>query len=297
MWKDLPEHLKVGEERFFTDEVRIASSHSRCRKMGIDPYLEQINDILDGEKTANLIYRYRELISIARGLFRDVHQILPDKSCIFLLTDPDARIIDIFSAPEVIQKCSDKGIVHGSSLSEKSCGTNAVALSLRHRALTIIEGEQHYCRLFHKWFCMAAPIIGSSGNPIACLDFSCCSEACLNEKPPLIMLMADKLTGACQNILTESVDDAVQARMVAATFQVASKEINKTFSPRQLEILLSLADGLTCKEAAAKLKISPNTVESHLEKLRERFDANTTVHLMAILADKGLISHLKGVAK
>lgn len=211
MWKNLPEHLKDRRDRFSTDEARIISSHSRCRKMGIDPYLEQISDIIDEEKILNLIYRYGDLISDARGLFKDVHQTLQDKSCIFLLTDPDARIIEIFSAPEVIQKCSEKGIVHGASLSEKSCGTNAVALSLRHRELAVIKGEQHYCHLFHNWFCVSAPIIGSSGDPIAYLDLSCSSEACLNEKAPLIMLMADKLTDVYQNNLMESTDNAVQS--------------------------------------------------------------------------------------
>ncbi|MBI3812893.1 MAG: hypothetical protein HY279_00290, partial [Nitrospinae bacterium] len=65
---------------------------------------------------SNITLPYTDLISIARENFEDIHRTLPDKSCIFILTDFNARIIEIFSAPEVILRCNERGIVRGASL-------------------------------------------------------------------------------------------------------------------------------------------------------------------------------------
>lgn len=66
--------------------------------------------------------------------------------------------------------------------------------------------------------------------------------------------------------------------------RIAQKEAPKPFEPnkeaiaylgvsaRELEVLDHLADGLTNKEIARSLNISPNTIKTHLSNLYEKLD-------------------------
>jgi DNA-binding NarL/FixJ family response regulator len=60
-------------------------------------------------------------------------------------------------------------------------------------------------------------------------------------------------------------------------------------SPRELEILNLLADGLANKEIAWRLKISEHTVKFHLTSIFNKLDASTRAEAVAIGARRGLI--------
>jgi DNA-binding CsgD family transcriptional regulator len=57
----------------------------------------------------------------------------------------------------------------------------------------------------------------------------------------------------------------------------------KTLSSRQQDCALLLADGLTSKEIAKKLQLSPRTVEEHVNTLKIKFEAKNRIHLSALL--------------
>ncbi|MDD3311757.1 response regulator transcription factor [Pseudodesulfovibrio sp.] len=61
-------------------------------------------------------------------------------------------------------------------------------------------------------------------------------------------------------------------------------------SPRELDVFRLLADGLSVKEAAARLNISPKTVETHKYNLMEKLDVATTTDLTKLAIRHGLIS-------
>ncbi|WP_425410492.1 response regulator transcription factor [Hyphococcus sp.] len=60
-----------------------------------------------------------------------------------------------------------------------------------------------------------------------------------------------------------------QSAPAAFEFNAAAAETLK-LTPRELESLALLADGLTNKEIARKLDISPNTVKTHLARVYEK---------------------------
>jgi DNA-binding CsgD family transcriptional regulator len=61
------------------------------------------------------------------------------------------------------------------------------------------------------------------------------------------------------------------------------------FSPRELEIVRLVADGLTGALIAEDLFISPLTVQTHLRNAMGKVGAHTRAHLVAIALRRGLI--------
>jgi DNA-binding NarL/FixJ family response regulator len=62
-----------------------------------------------------------------------------------------------------------------------------------------------------------------------------------------------------------------------------------TLSPRQLEILKLIAEGLTTKEKARRLNISAKTVESHRAELMLRLDIHDVAGLVRFAIKMGLV--------
>lgn len=60
------------------------------------------------------------------------------------------------------------------------------------------------------------------------------------------------------------------------------------FTPRQGEIVKLLVDGLSAKEIAAKLHLSPRTIEFHKYQAMERVGVATTAELIALAVKQGL---------
>lgn len=60
-------------------------------------------------------------------------------------------------------------------------------------------------------------------------------------------------------------------------------------TPRELEVLRLLAEGLSAKEVAIKLAITARTVESHIDKLRLKTGARNRTHMVAQAIHLGLL--------
>ena len=60
-------------------------------------------------------------------------------------------------------------------------------------------------------------------------------------------------------------------------------------SKRELQVLLLICDGLTGKEIAQRLGISPKTVEFHRAGICKRLGLKTTAHLVRYAIRMGLI--------
>ncbi|QGY39790.1 response regulator [Pseudodesulfovibrio cashew] len=79
--------------------------------------------------------------------------------------------------------------------------------------------------------------------------------------------------------LLQAKDDAGESR----------KDPYSTLTPREQEVMRMLAEGLTSKEVAAQLFISPKTVENHRTNLMKKLGLHSTVELIRYSARLGLI--------
>jgi DNA-binding CsgD family transcriptional regulator len=72
------------------------------------------------------------------------------------------------------------------------------------------------------------------------------------------------------------------------TFDALTDEPWPLLTPREVEVLVALSDGLSNKEAARRLGLSPHTIKFHVEALFRKLDAGTRAEAVA----KGLKRHL-----
>ena len=67
------------------------------------------------------------------------------------------------------------------------------------------------------------------------------------------------------------------------------EEEEQEISPRQKEVLQALAEGMTTKQIAYKLKISQRTVMAHIQASKERFGTFTRAQTVSRAMSMGLI--------
>jgi DNA-binding NarL/FixJ family response regulator len=59
-------------------------------------------------------------------------------------------------------------------------------------------------------------------------------------------------------------------------------ELLAALTPREQDVLFYLLEGAGCKEVAVRLKLSPNTIRSHLQSLMTKFGVHSTLELVAL---------------
>lgn len=91
------------------------------------------------------------------------------------------------------------------------------------------------------------------------------------------------LFGAVRRILSGEriVDDS----LLGALFEAPPAGL----TPRELEVLSAVADGLTNRQIASKLGVSEDTIKTHLSRSMEKLGASDRTHAIAILLRRGLL--------
>ena len=66
-------------------------------------------------------------------------------------------------------------------------------------------------------------------------------------------------------------------------------EVRASLTPREHEVLMLLSRGLTMRQMATRLGISPRTVETHVAKLYRKLDVRTRIQAVSRAVSLGLI--------
>ena len=64
----------------------------------------------------------------------------------------------------------------------------------------------------------------------------------------------------------------------------------KSLSPREFDIFCLLANGLSCKEIAEKLRLSSKTVSNHSTTIKDKLDIKTMSELTLLASRQGIIN-------
>jgi DNA-binding NarL/FixJ family response regulator len=108
---------------------------------------------------------------------------------------------------------------------------------------------------------------------------------------------ADKLLEGMDHVLKgnyfmdTSVSQQVVKKLVGlpAKEAVATGSAYDTLTPREQEVMVLLAEGLSIKQVADKLFISPKTAENHRSNIMRKLDLHSNIDLIRYAAKLGLI--------
>ena len=108
---------------------------------------------------------------------------------------------------------------------------------------------------------------------------------------------ADGLMAGLDSVLQGGffLDSAVSGQVVEGLMKLPAKEVSitdadyRSLTPREQEVLRLLAEGNSTKEVAARLYISPKTVENHRANIMNKLDLHSTIELVRYAARLGLI--------
>lgn len=99
-----------------------------------------------------------------------------------------------------------------------------------------------------------------------------------------------KLTRPRETVVVKEVPVPVEVRIPSEPFVVnRTRQQQLGITPRELEILTAIAEGLSTREIAAKLFVSENTVKTHSSRLFEKLQAKRRTQAVQIGKEAGLI--------
>jgi transcriptional regulator of acetoin/glycerol metabolism len=171
----------------------------------------------------------------------------------------------------------EAGVKPGTVFTEESCGTNALALAREHQRLVAIRGEQHYCRLFKDWWCVASPVKNPNGEILGYLDISMHAE---KELVSTIALLQSLVASIEDKLSWLSFDYAGQRVCLLPSLP---PEIERELTLREREVLLLRLSGMTVATIAKELCIGVSTVKTHCEHIYKKLGVNNLAELFSKL--------------
>lgn len=171
------EELHMNWEQFVREgdepsnvKKEIVDSWKRCRTIGINPFDKppQINQ----DKLKRIIEKNQDLIQIFTPMIELTHQLIQGTGFIVVLTDKDGFVLEIKGDKQVVEEAKRNNFDVCANRSERTVGTNAIAMAIIEDRPIQIVGPEHYNINNHNWTCSAAPIHNPSGNVIGVLDLS-----------------------------------------------------------------------------------------------------------------------------
>jgi DNA-binding NarL/FixJ family response regulator len=96
-----------------------------------------------------------------------------------------------------------------------------------------------------------------------------------------------KVSAAALKAVTRHED--IAADPLSTTTVVARPAPQSGLSPRELEVLKSVAAGLSDKQVAGRLGISPKTVRNHLSQIFSKLQASNRVEAVINALKRGLL--------
>jgi len=246
--------------------AKLKASYHRCRALRVPPKFDRPQQILPQTLLDSRLAKNALLLTAAGQVITLPHYAGPQKGHIYILCDPELVTLKIFAAPEVLVAAEEAGVKPGTVFTEESCGTNALALAREHRRLVAIRGEQHYCRLFKDWWCVASPVKDSNDKIIGFLDISMHAEKELGLAAAHLQTLVARIE---DRFLLAELRSRQRNGAAPAPF-LLPPEVAEKLTPREREVLKLLLCGLSSKEIAARLHLSVSTVEDYRKRIYQK---------------------------
>ncbi|MEW6772105.1 MAG: LuxR C-terminal-related transcriptional regulator [Bacillota bacterium] len=265
---------------YLCSPTELKASHERCRALKVPVALARPRHVLPPDELEPRLRANAALVALAECLIDPVCCTGPQKHYIYILCDPELAVLKIFAAPEVLIAAEEDGVKPGTVFTEESCGTNALALARENNRLLAICGEQHYCKLFKDWWCVASPVKEPAEKIIGYFDISLHAEKELGLAAAHLQTLVARIEDGF--LLAEL--RARQRNDAAPVPFLLPPEVAEKLTPREREVLQLILKWLDDEEIARKLCIGTGTAKRHRWNIYQKLGISNLRELLAKLS-------------
>uniref|UniRef100_A0A7C1FFQ6 HTH luxR-type domain-containing protein n=1 Tax=Ammonifex degensii TaxID=42838 RepID=A0A7C1FFQ6_9THEO len=129
-----------------------------------------------------------------------------------------------------------------------------------------MRGEQHYCKLFKDWWCVASPVKNPAGRTVGYLDISLDAEKELVSTIALLRSLVELIEDKLLLLNPQQANNGVSLLLQAL------QNVKQKLTWREQEVLHLKLSGLKNKEIAGELSLSVLTVETHCRNIYSKLD-------------------------
>lgn len=215
----------------------------------------------------DLLTKNEVLINSSKNILKKVFEniLLHDK--IIFLCDKNGYIINIVGEIDIFQRFFEQGFKLGTSMSYESCGKSAVGEVLKSQKVAIVNAQEHYCESLKKWTCIAAPIhVADTLQGIICISLK------IDEKINHCKIVIEVISDFVTNLLIQG-EKAPTDKLFFFGALILDDRIGLT--PREIEVLYWLKLGEPIAKLSAKMRLSPNTIKSHMKNIYSKLEVNS----------------------
>jgi sigma-54 dependent transcriptional regulator, acetoin dehydrogenase operon transcriptional activator AcoR len=166
----ISEYLESGLARGF--DTAILGSWERSRAAGLNPYDRNVPTPLEDRAYRARLEARGDILELFQHFTGRFAGVLDQLGAVSFVCDGDGYLLSRIGAAESLRRFDHVSIREGSSCSEAVLGTNAPSLALVTREPVMVTADEHYSRLYHTAFCVAAPILDEERTPIGCIDIT-----------------------------------------------------------------------------------------------------------------------------
>lgn len=135
----------------------IRESWRRSQHLGIDPYQDSFPVVLSAEDLEAIQERV-DLVAVATPLFETILQAWADHPFMLGVSDRHGRLLYTSGHPLIMERAKLINAVPGSGMAEDLVGTAVANIVLTQKRTEYVLWSEHYCRPFHAWAAMGAPV-------------------------------------------------------------------------------------------------------------------------------------------
>jgi DNA-binding CsgD family transcriptional regulator len=265
--RDLPGRLRQD----------ILSSWKRSLLAGLAPERFQVPHLTDVDEDGPLAWT-------AAPVMARLAEELEGMGIGILLADSRGHIISRRSGERHVLRLLDKiELAPGSLYAEDHTGTNAIGTAVALARPSVVAGPEHFADALGTMACAASPVTDAGGQLAGVLDLTCA----VRDFSPLMLPVVNHAAGE------------ITAELAAGRLAIPQGSLPLWTGPEdamlpvpgwadltdtQRRVAELVIDGLTNRDAGARLFLSPHTIDFHLRQIYRELGVRSRVELARLAA-------------
>jgi sigma-54 dependent transcriptional regulator, acetoin dehydrogenase operon transcriptional activator AcoR len=190
-----------------------------------------------------------------------------------LVSDREACILDRRAPDTSLRNTLDRlSLAPGFRYDEQAVGTTAISVALSQRRPALVAAGEHYADTLTEMVCAAAPVMDPlDGDMLGTIGLACRAEAAST-------LMIALVRRAARDI---------EQRIARLVSRPREGDRWDCLTAAERDVAMIIAEGATNREAAARLFLSPHTIDYYLRQIFRKLGVASRVELTRLVVTFG----------